>query len=499
MLKKLSFLILLISLAQFLKAQNEFITVWKPSNIQTSALQTGVVSTDTQIFFPMRGTNFDVAWEEIGYPSHNGNLTSLFSNLNILIDFGMPLNPNPANATYRLKVTGSYSNIRFADTDLFPQTPAVVGDTQKIISVEQWGNNQWTTMKEAFTVCSNLDVPATDIPDLSNVNSMAKMFSQCFNLLLNPTINNWNISHVTDISNAFFACYIFNRSVENWDTSNVTKMEGTFGFCNLFNQPLANWDTSKVTTTSSMFQHATNFNQPIGNWDMSKNTDMEFMFFMADSFNQPIGNWDTSNVITCHFMFFSAINFNQDIGNWDMGKIIRTESMFQNATSFNQDLGNWNLQALVMASSMLNNSGLNCVNYSKTLKGWGMNNNTANNVNIGSVTPLSYSSDIISYRSALIAKGWQITGDNLGECRILATSEAALNNTFSIYPNPTKDIIYLKNIKGIKCIIFDASGRIVLRQELNDNKIDVKYLATGNYTIQIITKDKRHHFKFIKQ
>lgn len=91
MLKKLSFLILLISLAQFLKAQNEFITVWKPSNIQTSALQTGVVSTDTQIFFPMRGTNFDVAWEEIGYPSHNGNLTSLFSNLNILIDFGMPL------------------------------------------------------------------------------------------------------------------------------------------------------------------------------------------------------------------------------------------------------------------------------------------------------------------------------------------------------------------------------------------------------------------------
>lgn len=185
--------------------------------------------------------------------------------------------------------------------------------------------------------------------------------------------------------------------------------------------------------------------------------------FMADSFNQPIGNWDTSNVITCHFMFFSAINFNQDIGNWDMGKIIRTESMFQNATSFNQDLGNWNLQALVMASSMLNNSGLNCVNYSKTLKGWGMNNNTANNVNIGSVAPLSYSSDIISYRSALIAKGWQITGDNLENAEFWQLQKQLLTILFYL-SELTKDIIYLKNIKGIKCIIFDASGRIVLRQ-----------------------------------
>jgi surface protein len=501
MIKKIAISLIFILIFQTISAQVEYITVWKPSNVQTTPLQTGGVSTDTQIWFPIKGNNFTINWEEIGYPSHSQTLNNVSSNLTTLIDFGTPLNPDPTKATYRIKITGNYTNVRFMDSDLYPQTPAIVGDTSKILYVEQWGKNQWATMREAYSECGNLDILATDIPDLSNVTDMSSMFSLCMKLIGNSTINNWNISNVTDISKIFFACNLFNQPLGNWNTSNVTNMGNVFSFCIIFNQPIATWNTSKVTDTSSMFFSTGAFNQPIGNWDVSKVTTAQFMFFMAQAFNQPIENWNMSNLVTAEYMFANTSNFNQNIGNWNVSNIERAEAMFQNSISFNQSLENWNLQSLLTAPSMLSNTGINCENYSKTLRGWAINTNTPNNINIGSVFPAVYSGDVSIHRNNLISKGWTITGDVLGECSILSTSNIDLNNsTSSIYPNPATDFIYIKNLKGLNSYkIFDLSGRVILQNALNENKIDIKSLSKGNYILQIITKENTQNFKFIKK
>ncbi len=77
----------IFSSTSFLKAQNEFITVWKPSN-------TGIIpsqSTSTQIYFPGVGNNYTIYWEEVGYPAHNATINNVTSALNVplLIDLGM--------------------------------------------------------------------------------------------------------------------------------------------------------------------------------------------------------------------------------------------------------------------------------------------------------------------------------------------------------------------------------------------------------------------------
>lgn len=120
MLRKLLPFILII-IFQLIKAQNEFITVWKPSN--TASLTTASIpyqSNSNQIWFPGRGNNLNVYWEEIGFPSHNGTMNSVSSTINFLIDFGTPLNPTPNNATYKIWVTNrneNFKSIKFAENN----------------------------------------------------------------------------------------------------------------------------------------------------------------------------------------------------------------------------------------------------------------------------------------------------------------------------------------------------------------------------------------------
>ncbi len=50
------------------------------------------------------------------------------------------------------------------------------GDKDKILDVMQWGNIAWESMYRAFYGASNLQITATDSPDLSNVIDMGSMF-----------------------------------------------------------------------------------------------------------------------------------------------------------------------------------------------------------------------------------------------------------------------------------------------------------------------------------
>ncbi|MDQ0067921.1 BspA family leucine-rich repeat surface protein [Chryseobacterium lathyri] len=346
-----------------LKAQNEFITVWKPSN--TGLLPT--TSTSNQILFPGVGTGYKIYWEEVGYPTHNGildNVTTLLNNP-LLIDFGSSLNPVPANATYILKVSNGNGN--FHRICFYSPSAPVRGDIYKIIEVSQWGNIKWSSMANAFFYCEEMDVTATDIPFLNHLTDMSGMFGGCYKLagnssfsnwdlsavtnlsqffysakIFNQPISSWNISNVTDISLMFFGATSFNQPIGNWDTSQVINMQGALAFTGQFNQPLANWDTSNVTNMSLLFSDALLFNQPIGNWDTSQVTNMSHMFGSTQMFNQPIANWNTSNVTNIKYMFTNAAKFNQPIGNWDTSKVTDMSGVFRETKAFDQPIGNWN-------------------------------------------------------------------------------------------------------------------------------------------------------------
>lgn len=225
-------------------------------------------------------------------------------------------------------------------------------DNIKLLSIDQWGTQLWQSMENAFYYCENMEYNATDIPNLSNVTTMANMFSGA--RLFNGNINAWDVSNVTDMRYLFIAARTFNQPLDQWDVSNVENMEGMLFACNEFDQPIGNWITSSATNISRMFSEATVFNQPLNDWDVSQVTDMYQTFSRATAFNQPLDEWDTNQVTAMNQMFSNATAFNQPIEIWDVDNVINMSSMFDNAESFNQPLNDWNVEKVTNMASMFN-------------------------------------------------------------------------------------------------------------------------------------------------
>ncbi|MBT3668028.1 MAG: DUF285 domain-containing protein [Opitutae bacterium] len=156
-------------------------------------------------------------------------------------------------------------------------------------------------------------------------------------------ISDWNVSAVTNMSEAFKDRNTFNEDISAWDVSSVNSMARMFHGASAFNQPIGNWDISTVTSLQGMFNQASTFNQPIGDWNVSSVSLFAGMFSGADAFNQDIGDWNTSSATHMDYMFYLTKTFNQNIGGWEVSSVVKLNGMFWGAKVFDQDLSDWNI------------------------------------------------------------------------------------------------------------------------------------------------------------
>jgi hypothetical protein len=206
---------------------NPFITTWE------------VTANDLSITIPTNGAGFNYGIDfGDGYVTDNihGNVSHTYEEPGI----------------YTVKIAGDFPRIFFS----------ISTHKDKILSVDQWGDIEWHSKRHAFLGCSNLEINATDAP---------------------------NLTQVTDMSYAFSNTGAFNQSINHWDVSNVINMEGMFESATLFNQSLDNWNVANVTDMSDMFKNATLFNQDLTNWTFNSAVSLEG--FLSNS-GLDIGNYD---------------------------------------------------------------------------------------------------------------------------------------------------------------------------------------------------------------
>ena len=162
-------------------------------------------------------------------------------------------------------------------------------------------------------------------------------------------------------------------AMPDWDVSNVTDMSEAFKFRTTFNGDLSAWDVSNVTNMIGMFNR-TAFNQDISSWDVSSVTDMgaflNGMFKNASAFNQDIGSWDVSSVTDMTYMFENAGAFNQDLSSWDVSSVTNMEKTFNGASSFNQDLSSWEVSNVTKLYNFVNGTSISVANYDALLTSW---------------------------------------------------------------------------------------------------------------------------------
>ncbi|MYH03958.1 MAG: BspA family leucine-rich repeat surface protein, partial [Cenarchaeum sp. SB0675_bin_21] len=257
--------------------------------------------------------------------------------------------------SYQVSMSGGLSSINLGTID---------ATASLLKSIDQWGDIRWSTMERAFQYASQATYNATDAPDLSGVNSTARMFH--FASKVDGDLSGWDVSSITDMNRMFLEAGSFNGTVSTWDVSSVTDMESIFENADIFDGDLSGWDVSSVTNMSSMFADAAHFDGDLSAWNVSSVTSMNSMFAEAAHFDGDISAWDVSSVTNMQRMFSGADSFDGDISDWDVSSVTNMFGMFWNAASFNQPLGSWNVSSVTDMGQMFNGA----TSFNQNLGAW---------------------------------------------------------------------------------------------------------------------------------
>ena len=299
---------------------------------------------------------------------------------------------------------------------------ALVNDNQKILSISNWGQLQFSVnTTNAFTSCTNLDLSTIlDVPDLSATTNLDFAFANCTSLTTIGNVNSWNTSSITSMIDTFASSTLFNDNISSWNTSSVVTMDSMFLSATSFNQPLNTWNVSNVTNFVSMFSNATVFNQALNSWDVSNAQDVTGMFSYASAFNQNLSTWNVDNVTNFSGMFVSASSFNQPIFNIVGSNAQNMSLMFNFATAFNQNISAWNVSNVTNFNNMFRNA----VAFNQPIGSW----------NVGSAQNMAQMFQSATAFNQNIGT-WNVSN-------VTVFSNFMLNKTFGNYSSANLDAIY---------------------------------------------------------
>lgn len=308
--------------------------------------------------------------------------------------------------------------------------------------ISDWDVSSATTLRTMFSGATSFNNGGVgglgSGLDKWDVSSATDLYGMFFRSGFNQYIGSWTLNPSANIScGVMFQESPFNQDIGGWtNTSSITNMVNMFQFNSSYNNGgvggvgagIDQWDVSNVTVMANAFRGASSFNQDIGSWNVSSVTDLSRMFSSATSFNQDISTWERtiptvstlSNVTNMSFMFQAAITFNQNISNWDVSNVTNFTSLFESATVFDQDLSSWKMYSATSCDRMFYTSlsvGMSAANVEATLYGWSLDPNTATGVSATSISFHSYPAgsnmDLAlndPTNGLVAAKGWNITG-----------------------------------------------------------------------------------------
>jgi uncharacterized delta-60 repeat protein len=251
------------------------------------------------------GTLVDTGLSPLTIPTSGGGYS-------YLVNWGDGTTDNTVytgNAAHEYSTGGTYT------VSIYGSFPRILFKNTFVLSVTQWGDQQWQSMEQAFAQCySFVGVNASDAPDLSAVTSLSQMF-ESNSSMVDSDLSGWDVSTITNMYSMFLQSG-FQGNVSTWDVSNVTEM--SFMFYNTsFNGDVSNWNTGNVTSMAFMFRDSPLFNSDISNWDISNATEKTGMLEGASSFDQDLGSWDISNgAVSLSGTHLSPENYSNTLNGW---------------------------------------------------------------------------------------------------------------------------------------------------------------------------------------
>jgi len=329
----------------------------------------------------------------------------------------------------------------------------------------------------------------------------------------NQPLNDWDMSHVADLSFMFYGAVSFNQPVNEWDLSSATTLTAMFFQAVSFNQPVNDWDVSNATYLQGVFIFASAFNQPLDKWTLSSATDMTSLL---DGTAMDCGNMSLTlrgwaeNPATPNNIVFGAAGIKYGLPaaahletlrttkNWTItiGEGVECAALEVSLISFNAKMSNGTVK-LDWATATETNNDYFEIQRSADARNW---NAIGRNEGAGTVNSVRHYSFIDSnpvdgvsyYRLKIVDLAGKADYSNVRAVDLKTVP------TLSVYPNPATNSVTVSG-KGKGFLkIYNLSGRQLMQREVKVDKtvIPVSGLPAGAY---IIKSEDGWNAKFIKQ
>lgn len=119
-----------------------------------------------------------------------------------------------------------------------------------------------------------------------------------------------------------------------------------------------------------------------------------------------------------------------------------------------------------------------------------------------SVATVNTEGEVTTYREGeAIITATTVDGGITDKCTVIVSKTASTsdlkNNFFKIYPNPTRDNLYIEGISQFSYKLISVNGTVLkVGSSVNSNRIELKNLSTGFYFLEIVS-DENHFFEKI--
>lgn len=211
----------------------------------------------------------------------------------------------------------------------------------------------------AFEGSTNLTaIEGLENVDASQVVNMNQMFQQSG--LTSLDLSSWDLSHVTDMSDAFSHDRALTSLKLGKTTGAVTSMEEMLvGDSALTAVDAADWNTSSLQDPESLFQGDAGLTSlDLSGWDTSHLTSLSNVFHgLSNLTSLNVSNWDTSHVTNFVQTFQDVKNLpTLDVSNWNVSSGSQFAEMFRGDSALTGlDLSRWQTGAIAYMDYMFAN------------------------------------------------------------------------------------------------------------------------------------------------
>jgi surface protein len=243
---------------------------------------------------------------------------------------------------------------------------AMFQDCDKLTSLDlsNWNVRKVTVMQSMFYNCSSL----TSIGNVSKWNTSAVkymygMFDGCSSLLALEGISNWNVSGVTSMASMFDGCSSLKAlDLSTW-SPHPTSLYYMFGHCtSLESLDLRKFNVTEVTDMSNAFMNCRSLKTlNLANWNAPKTTNMQYMFYYCSSLETlNTTGFIIKNVTAINYAFNYCSSLKTlDLSGWDVSNLNSYNSVWYNTSFYLENFDSFtNIRTSMQMPSTLTHDSL---------------------------------------------------------------------------------------------------------------------------------------------